>query len=76
MTTITREQFLAIAGCESSSELARKLEQIGITIADPDPPEEMVKLARTIARVAGCAIQTPATSLPPSLPCRLEATHD
>ena len=52
MTTITREQFLTIAGCESSSELARKLEQIGITIADPEPPEAMVKLAEAICRDA------------------------
>lgn len=49
MTTITHEQArylrLAIQNADNDEQAAQAMRDIGITIAPPDPPEAMVKLA-------------------------------
>jgi hypothetical protein len=50
MTTITREQFeAALRAYRDGADVGGVIRAAGITIADPEPPEEMVKLAREIA---------------------------
>jgi hypothetical protein len=50
MTTITRKQFeAAVRAYQNGADVGGVIRAAGITIADPEPPEEMVKLAREIA---------------------------
>lgn len=49
MTTITREQLRELSGGKlTDDELAKIAAHFGYTIAEPEPPEAMVKLAREI----------------------------
>ena len=52
MTTITYEQLQAILQAPCTDTRNAALADAGITIADPEPPEAMVKLAREIAEQA------------------------
>ena len=56
MTTITHEQFEAFVervGAGGGPQCVAALHDLGITIAPPEPPEGMVKLAREIAAKEG-----------------------
>lgn len=53
MTTITHEQLQAILRAPCTDTRNAALADAGITIAPPDPPEAMVKLAREIAAKEG-----------------------